>query len=50
VGAAIQDTQVERQHRHHKQIEKNPEQEHRKSYGKKVTGVRCQVSENEVAI
>src|ERR1700685_67254 len=41
VGAAIQDTQDERQHRDHNQVKKNPEQKHRKSYGKKATGVRC---------
>ena len=41
VGAAIQHAQVERQHRHHKQVEQNPEDEHRESYDRsRETGLR----------
>jgi hypothetical protein len=35
VGASIEHAQVERQHRHHKQVEKNPEDEHRESYDRR---------------
>src|SRR6266478_1509604 len=43
VGAAIQNAEVEHQHRHHKQVEKNPEDENREWYSRwQVTGVRCQ--------
>jgi hypothetical protein len=40
VRPAIQHAQVERQHRHHKQVEQNPEGEHRESYENQVSGVR----------
>jgi hypothetical protein len=41
VGAAIKNAQVEHEHRHHKQVEKNPEQEHRECYSRwQVTGLR----------
>jgi hypothetical protein len=42
--SAIQHAQVERQQCQHKQVEKNPEEEHRESYENQVSGVRCQVS------
>ncbi len=35
VGAAIQHAQVERQHRHHKQVEENPEDKHREYYDRR---------------
>ena len=40
VGAAIKNAQVEHEHRHHKQVEKNPEE----STGNVTAGVRYQVS------
>jgi len=46
VGAAMQHTEIECQHRQNKQIEKHPKDEHRESYdrNRQVSRVRYQVA------